>query len=392
MQSDSLECVTMLGHDPAYDLIGSMRMADVVVIGGGVIGLSLAWELAGQGAKVTLFDRQSLGQEASWAGAGMLPPGKVASVMNPEQRLRSHSHELWQPLSEALADQTGIDNGFRICGALEVGFPGEQDRIAKEIETWNSEGVAVEPLDAASLRKDEHVLSREIESGYLLPEMGQIRNPRHLKALAVACGFRSVTMHSDLEIIGFETQGDRVTSVRTPYGDFQADQFCLTAGAWSSRLSKQLGVGLSVSPVRGQIVQLSTVPRVLTRIVQQGRRYFVPRPDGRLLIGATEEYDTGFKKQNTAGGVAELLQFAAQIAPCLELASIERMWSGLRPGSPDGLPYLGKLPGMDNFFVAAGHFRSGLQMSPATARVMRQLILGQDLDFSLDGLECDRNS
>lgn len=368
-------------------------MADVLVIGGGVIGLSLAWELAGQGAQVTLLDRQSLGQEASWAGAGMLPPGKVASAMNPEQRLRAHSHELWQPLSEALADQTGIDNGYRICGALEVGFPGEHDRIAKEIETWNSEGVAVEPLDATSLRKDERVLSREIESGYLLPEMGQIRNPRHLKALAVACGLRGgVTMHSDLEVLGFETQGDRVTAVRTPYGDFQADQFCLAAGAWSSRLSEQLGVGLSVSPVRGQIVQLSTVPRVLTRIVQQGRRYFVPRPDGRLLIGATEEYDTGFTKQNTAGGVAELLQFAARIVPCLELAAIERMWSGLRPGSPGGLPYLGKLPGKDNFFVAAGHFRNGLQMSPATARVMRQLILGQDLDFSLDGLECDRTS
>ncbi|WP_166828019.1 glycine oxidase ThiO [Thalassoroseus pseudoceratinae] len=368
-------------------------MADVVVIGGGVIGLSLAWELAGQGAKVTLLDRQPLGQEASWAGAGMLSPGKVGPVMNPEQRLRAHSHELWKPLSEALADLTGIDNGLRNCGAIEVGFAGEQDRISREIDTWKSEGVSVEPLDAADFPKYESALSRETESGYLLPEMAQVRNPRHLKALAVGCGLRGgVTVHSDLEVIGFETEGDRVTSVRTPYGNIQGDQYCLTAGAWSAKLASQLGLGISVSPVRGQIVLLSTVPRVLSRIVQRGRRYLVPRPDGRLLVGATEEYDTGFKKENTAGGVAEMLRFAAEIVPALELAKIERMWSGLRPGSPDGLPYLGKVPSFENFFVAAGHFRSGLQMSPATARVMRQLILGQELDFSLSGLECDRDT
>ncbi len=368
-------------------------MADVVVIGGGVIGLSLAWELSGQGAKVAVLDRQSMGQEASWAGAGMLPPGKVGPAMNPEQRLRAHSHQLWKPLSETLTDLTGIDNGFRNCGALEVGFPGEHDRIANEIATWKSEGVVVDVLDSNALRKQEQKLNREIETGYLLPEMGQVRNPRHLKALAVGCGLRGgVTFHSSLEVQGFETDGDRITGVRTRGGTIEGDQFCLTAGAWSGELASQVGLKLPVKPVRGQIVLLSTVPRVLTRIVQQGRRYLVPRPDGRLLIGATEEYDTGFTKQNTTAGVTALLQFAAKIAPCLELAKIEQMWSGLRPGSPDELPYLGKVPDMKNFFVAAGHFRSGLQMSPATARVMRQLILGQELDFSLDGLECDRTA
>ncbi len=154
---------------------------------------------------------------------------------------------------------------------------------------------------------------------------------------------------------------------------------------------EQLGIELSVRPVKGQIAMLETTRLPISRMIELGHRYLVPRPDGRVLVGATQE-EVGFDKRVTAGAIGELLAMAIDVCPQLSDASLVKSWAGLRPGSADGLPYLGRTAEYENLFVAAGHFRSGLQMSPGTARLMRQLLLDQPTDIPLDGFSLDRHS
>jgi glycine oxidase len=178
--------------------------------------------------------------------------------------------------------------------------------------------------------------------------------------------------------------------VRTSVGVFAAGQICLTAGAWTGALARQLRIAPEIAPIRGQIVLLTSSRPMPGRIVNEGSRYLVPRGDGRVLAGSTEE-DVGFDRSTTAGGVAGLLDFALGLVPALAAAKIERSWAGLRPATRDGLPYLGRVPELENAFVAAGHFRSGLQLSPGTAVVMSQLIRGVPADVDLHAFRLDRH-
>lgn len=365
-------------------------MPDVIVIGGGVIGLSAAYELAGQGVSVRILDQGSLGREASWAGAGMLPPGNFAYSLSPEQRLRSLSHSLWRSLSEDLQSSTGIDNGYRRSGGIELGLEGPTDRLGAEQSRWEAEGVQVAEATIEDLRELEPAINADAVCGYRLPELAQVRNPRHLKALVAACAKRGVEFSPGTPVLGFDRHEEKVLAAKTPGGQVHAGSFCLCAGAWSAGLSETLGFQIPVKPIRGQIVLLKSQPLPFAHVLLDGSRYLVPRADGRILIGSTEE-DVGFEKRNTAKAVAELLRFAVRLVPALEDAEVEQCWSGLRPGSPDGLPFLGRLPQAENLFIAAGHFRSGLQMSPGTGRLMRELIMDQDLSITMEGLKCDRH-
>jgi glycine oxidase len=386
-------------------------MDDVIVIGGGVIGLSAALELAGQGAAVTVLEQGDFGREASWAGAGILPPGNLDVATTPESRLRALSHSLWPDWAESLAAETGIEIGYARCGGLELRTgvaPGEVglDDLSSEIEWWRGQGVRAEPLDADSLREHEPLVSPEIVSAYRLPDLGQVRNPRLMKALVAACAAHGVRLRAGSPVIGFEEAGfeedgtepgpadspdksRRVDAVRTHSGRIEAGRYLVAGGAWSQGLMASLGIEVAVHPVRGQMMLVSQTSRLLSHVLQAGPRYIVPRDDGRILIGSTEEH-TGFVKANTASAVSELLAFGASLVPALAQARFERAWSGLRPGSGDGLPYLGRVTGFDNLFVAAGHFRNGLQMSPGTARLARQVLLDQETDIAIEPFQSDR--
>jgi glycine oxidase len=192
-----------------------------------------------------------------------------------------------------------------------------------------------------------------------------------------------------MPVRGFERWHDQITGVRTPAGVMQAGRFCIAGGAWSGILASSLEIDVRIDPVRGQIVLLSHVPPLFSHVIQVGRRYLVPRDDGRTLIGSTEER-AGFVKANTAAAVSDLISFGSRVVPALAGARFERAWSGLRPGSADGLPYLGRVADFANLYLAAGHFRSGLQMSTGTARLLRQSILDQETDISLECFSCER--
>jgi glycine oxidase len=362
---------------------------DCLIIGGGVIGLSVAWEFSRHGLSCAVLDQQAFGQESSWAGAGMLPPGNPQQAETSEERLRSHSHVLWPEWSAALRDASGIDNGFRRDSALEVRFAGQPGDLDDEVRRWLSTGVACQPLAESEARELEPELGPGISAAYLLPEHGQVRNPRHLKALHTACGRARVTLLPGTPVWEIARRDGRVTHVETPAGRMTAGHYVVASGAWSERLLAPLGNPPWVRPLRGQMVLLSQFPCSLGRVINLGHRYLVPRGDGRVLVGSTEE-DVGFDRRNTAEGVLGLLELARQVVPALSQATLERTWAGLRPRSIDGLPYLGRLPGTDNLIVATGHHRAGLQLSPITAVLVGELIRGITPRVDLHGFRPDR--
>lgn len=370
-------------------------MADVLIVGGGVIGLSLAYELAGAGLKVQVVERGQPGREASWAGAGILPPAQATPADDPYERLLQLSNEMHVRWSAELREQTGVDNGLRHCGGAYVARDAAGDaELRRAAARWREQGVACQELDAAELARREPALeggaaSASLRAAYFLPDEMQLRNPRHLKALVAGCTHRGVELTAGVSVEDFETRAGRIERVLTSGGALSAGQVCLTSGPWTRLLLSRLGVQVGLKPIRGQIVLLDASRPVLRSIINEGPRYLVPRPEGRVLVGSTEE-DAGFEKCATAAGVSGLLQFALELAPGLKGARLEQCWAGLRPSTVDRLPYLGRLPQWDNAYVAAGHFRSGLQLSSGTAAVMGRMMRGLEPGIDLGPFRADR--
>jgi len=360
--------------------------AEVLVLGGGVIGLSVAYYLAREGVKVQVIDQGNFGQESSWAGAGILPPGNLALARTPFDRLRAWSVQEYPRLSQELRERTGQDNGYLQCGALEFPVPGAETTE----DEWRGAGVRAEHVTGRALRELAPGLAPSLDHAWFLPDLAQVRNPRHLKALIAGCAALRVRLSPGLGAKQLVRRGSRIEGVETEQGLISAPHLVLAAGAWTEALLTPLGIRLGIKPVRGQIVLLHDPARRLRHVLLKGSRYLVPRADGHVLIGSTEE-DVGFNKQTTAVAVAELLRLGFRLVPYLADAAVERAWAGLRPGSPDGLPFIGRAPGWDNLYVAAGHFRSGIQLAPGTAWLIKELILGQPLTIEAAAFQLERS-
>lgn len=361
---------------------GHLTMHDVLVIGGGVIGLSLAWELARRGSRVRIIDRGEPGKEASWAGAGILPPASLTAALHPYDRLRGLASRLHPKWAGELTDETGIDTGYRRCGGWYLArTAGEAAALAAWAAASCDEGIDVERIALDELPRLEPGLSLgggalRVRVAYLVPGEAQLRNTRHLQALLAACVARGVEVTPNVQAAQIIVARGEIAEIQTSGGPVRAGCYCFAAGAWTGQLLAQLDVPVQVLPIRGQMVLFRCQRPPVARIVNEGSRYLVPRDDGRVLAGSTEE-EVGFDKRTTPEAIRELTDFACQLVPALATAEVERTWAGLRPGSLDGLPYMGSLPHLANAFVAAGHFRSGLYLSPAVAVVMSQLLRGE---------------
>ena len=360
-----------------------MVNSDVVILGGGVIGLTTAYFLARAGVRVQVLDKGDLGQEASWAGAGILPPANLDFAKTPYDRLRAHSVLLHPQLAEELQARTGIDNGYLRSGGLEFSHDDGAD------DEWRSEGVEVQRLTAAEVRAKEPTLNADLCAAVFLPGMAQVRNPWHLRALIAACQSLNVDLHPQQTLHGFERRDGRIVAAQTSRGDVVGGSFVVAAGAWTDQLLESVGCRLGIHPVRGQIVLLNPGRPIVNHILLTGPRYLVPRGDGRILIGSTEE-NAGFNKSTTSEGVQGLLALAKEMVPALADAPVEKSWAGLRPASKDGVPYIGRVPGIANLLVAAGHFRAGIQLSPGTALMLKEMILGEPPTIPGGAFELDR--
>ncbi|MEJ7637938.1 MAG: FAD-dependent oxidoreductase, partial [Singulisphaera sp.] len=219
----------------------SGRAGDVVIVGGGVIGLSIAYALAREGILSTVLDRREMGREASWAGAGMIPPASEREAAVPLARLRSWSARLYPEWSASLLEETGIDNGYHRTGGVDVAFTLDEDHALRALAgRWRVEGIAHERLSPSDFGRVEPALSPALRVAYYLPDRAQIRNPDHLQALIEAARGRGVALRPGRPALGFDTTSDRVTAVRTAEGPVRCGLVVIAAGAWSDGLAEGL--------------------------------------------------------------------------------------------------------------------------------------------------------
>ncbi|MDA1039983.1 MAG: FAD-dependent oxidoreductase [Planctomycetota bacterium] len=375
-------------------------MPDCCIIGGGIVGLSIARELAGRGATVRVVARDQDRSTSSWAAAGIFPPAPRHAGETPGETLTGWSDELHRLWARDLLDETGIDNGLVTCGGLHVAGDAARLTALDAIgASWRDRNARCELLTAAGAMEVEPGLADAVRRGVIvggiyLPEETQIRTPRHLEAVRRSCENRGVAIMDGSDVTAIrvtdgQINGIEVTTAAGNRETVQADAYCLAAGAWSGGLAAQLDLALETKPVRGQIALLRFPRPILTRVINMGVDYLLPRPDGRLLVGSTLE-DAGFDGSTTAAAIDRLRTVATTLLGDISAASLEQVWAGLRPGSSDGLPSIGRLPGCHNGFVAAGHFRAGLHQSTGTAVLIADLITGKEPTIDLAAFAPDR--
>ena len=363
---------------------------DVVIVGGGVIGLSIAFALAREGVRPTVVDRRDLGREASWAGAGLIPPVGENHSRQPLVGLRSWSAELYPAWSAVLEEETGIDIGYRRTGGVDVAWTDLEDQELRAVAgRWRAEGIAYERLAPGDFSRVEPALNHALKAAYYLPDRAQVRNPRLLRALMNAISRRGGRLMPWNGVEGFRVQDRRVTAVRTSVGELPCRTVVVAAGAWSGQLLESIGVHAPTPPFKGQVVLLRSERPLIRRIVEHDKNYLVPRDDGRVLVGATEE-NIGFETMPTSQVTRMLLELAFRLCPVLSEAEVEATWAGLRPGSCDSRPYIGHAPGFENVIVASGHKRAGLQLAPATAELVADLVLGRTPRLDIAPFRLDR--
>jgi glycine oxidase len=350
-------------------------MPDVIVVGAGLIGLGIAYELAKRDVSVTVYDREEPARAASWAGAGMLAPFSEATPDAAMLALCRESFALYPEFVAELRERTGVDARFRRDGTLHVALDRARlAELAAHAETFRSNGGEVSLLDRGDVLAREPLLAKDLAGALFVANEAQVDNRRLGRALLAACESLGVRFARE-ERLALECDARRVRGVRTAHGFATAATVINAAGAWAGELA---GVPdrarVPVRPVAGQMLAIA-VPRDAVRaLVWLGHRYLVPRGDGRLLVGATVE-SRGFDVRVTAAGMHDLLDAALAVAPALAGFAVVETWAGLRPGSHDGRPYLGATA-LDGYVVASGHFRNGILLAPITARLIADLVTG----------------
>ncbi|MCL5801103.1 MAG: glycine oxidase ThiO [Gammaproteobacteria bacterium] len=346
-------------------------MPDCLIIGGGVIGLMTARELAQAGLKVTLLERGKTGREASWAAGGILSPLYPWHYPEAVNTLALWSQRRYAALARELLDETGIDPEYIRSGLLIL-----DETEQSPAQDWAEHNALLEILCTDSLRTLEPELAPRPDSALLFSEVAQIRNPRLLQALKQSVLQQGVVIEEDAEVGRLLTQMGHINGVETGRGRYQTSRVIIAGGAWSGALLAGLGLGVQVTPMRGQILLMQAPVGWVRHILSSQQRYIIPRRDGRLLIGSTLE-QAGFDKSVTEEGLLQLKQFAATLVPSLKNYRIERHWAGLRPGSPKGVPYIGEHPRIKGLYLSTGHFRNGIVMAPGSAHLLADILLNR---------------
>ena len=365
------------------------RTADILVVGGGVIGCAIAYELAKAGLAVTLVERGTPGCEASSAGAGMLAPQAESSAASPRLGLGLASKALYADLALELRERTGLDIEYETGGNLHCFLDEGDEAVGRAACAWQREaGLKAELLSRADALALEPDLSPEVRGALFLPEDHWVNNPRLVTALATAAALERVRFVTG-EATVLVRAGDRVTGVQVGEDQIRAALVVLAAGAWSGQLAATAGLRLPVGPVRGQIVCLEGIPRRHRHLLHIKDHYLVSRVNGEILIGASVEW-AGFAKQVTAEYVRSALDAAIRLAPALARLPIKATWAGFRPWAPDELPIIGAWPGLDGLVVATGHFRNGILLAPITGRLIRELLVDHAPSLDLTPFLPDR--
>ena len=374
-----------------------MRAPDMIVVGGGVVGASVAFHLAREGISVSLLERDGLAAGASGAAAGMLAPIGEAASPGPLLRLGLMALRGFEALCGELRERSKIDPQYVGSGALRIALSDEEARTlrahASALTRDPELGIELEWIDPVAARAIEPMLSFATRGALWSPREAHVLSPLLTRAYAAAAAALGAHVETGVPVEGLRGEGDRVEGVRTAMGLRPAGGVVLCAGAWTPACiawrPSLRPERLPVVPVRGQIVALEARHPGPGIIVSGSRVYLVPKRDGTLIVGATEEH-VGFDCRVTAAGVRGLLDAAPSLLPELAHASFRGAWAGLRPGTPDGLPGIGAWPGVRGLFVAAGHHRNGVLLSGLTGRFVADLVRGKALPEEARPLALER--
>lgn len=348
-------------------------MSDFLIIGGGVMGLLLARDLLRGGASVTVIDRGRCGGEASWAGGGIVSPLYPWRYNDAVTALASWAQEFYPGLSASLFEETGVDPEFERCGLMMLDAGDASEALA-----WaerNRRNMCA--LDTHNVYDSVPGLAQGFDSCLWMPDVANVRNPRLMQALLASVrAMPGARVVENVAVTGLDVDGrGQVQSLGTSTGtksNLRAGSYIVCAGAWSGQLLSTP----AITPVKGQMLLFETPERLLDRIVLYKGRYLIPRRDRHLLVGSTLEY-CGFDKQVTEQAMHSLLQSACEILPALADIQPKRQWAGLRPAAVDGVPCIGRVPEYRNLYMNAGHYRNGLVLAPASARLLADLLLGR---------------
>ncbi|HSU25016.1 MAG TPA: glycine oxidase ThiO [Pyrinomonadaceae bacterium] len=354
--------------------------SDVLIIGGGVIGLSIARELRLRGVRqITVVDRGYIGGEASWAAAGMLAPNAECDRLDDFHRFCTESLGLYPDFAASLLEETGVDIELDRAGTLYAAFTNEDVAEIRERFRWQSNaGLNVRHLSAIATREAEPSISNDVRESLFFPDDWQVENRKVIEALRTYCLQNGIQIIEQTEVREIFAENGKIVGAATANGRLFADHIVLAGGAWTSLL-KIAGSSppFTVKPIRGQMLCYRTGERPFRRVIYSPRGYLVPRADGRILAGSTVE-DVGYDKGVSEIGIRAIESAASEIAPGLGAVQPAEKWAGLRPFvPPDGLPVIGGLPGCENLLIATGHFRNGILLTPLTARIAAEKILNE---------------
>ena len=350
------------------------RSADVVIIGGGVIGLTVARALAQRGVrKVCLIERAALGTEASFAAGGILAPQAEADGHDEFFELACRSRDLYSEFAGALFEETGVDVELDTTGTLYLALrEGDLEEIETRCEWQTRAGLAVEKLTPREARELEPRVAETLQGALLFPRDIQVENRRLLNALvnSVSASGINVVTHTNVEsLIDVHRQ---IQGVRTSRGPITCEKVIVAAGPWSSMIGQAHAT--KIEPIRGQMICFDAKPQLTRHVIYSPRGYLVPRKDGRLLAGSTSE-NAGFTKQVTGGGISSILAHASEISPKIENLPMVDTWAGLRPRAADGLPVLGPCDEIDGLVYATGHYRNGILLAPVTGELIADAVV-----------------
>jgi glycine oxidase len=364
--------------------------ADVAVVGGGVIGCAVAYYAARAGARVIVLERDGLGAEASSAAAGMLAPLAEDARPGPFLDLALASLARYSPLADDLRAITGLDVELQTAGLLRLAL---DDAAAARYQAnlgWQAAlGLPVRWLDAAATRALEPLVPSDVRGAVLSAAEHQVNPSRLVEALARAAMAHGAELRQGAPVQGLARAGARVVGVRLAGETLAAGHVVLATGAWSAAGGDWLGTPLPVAPVKGQMIAIRPVGALPRHTLYGHQGYLVPKADGTVHVGATVE-QAAFDRRVTAAGVGSLLALLPALAPALADGAFVRAWAGLRPGTPDHLPLLGAVPGLEGISLATGHYRNGILLAPITGELVAQAALGRVPSLSLAPFEVAR--
>jgi glycine oxidase len=359
-----------------------VKVADVIIVGGGVIGASIAFELAAEKLDVLLIDSQQPAREASWAAAGMLSPGPDSSDALPLVPLAKESMRLYPEFIASVEELSGKTTAFARKGVFEVfTAPNGESERDKMVAQYQTLGLSIEPVATEVARKAEPALGPAVRAAAWLPEEATLDPRMLMDALLAALQNRGVEILGDSPVSSVMLDGNHCTGVVTRGRNISAKCIVVAAGSFSAAID-WIGRYAPTRPIRGQLLALESKSVILARTLRSNKAYLVPRPNGRIIAGSTLE-DAGFEKHVTPAGVRKILDGVLELAPPLANAQLVDAWAGLRPGTPDHLPILGPTD-IRGLYIATGHYRNGILLAPATAKLLRRWILGGKPELDME--------